>query len=108
MPEDPFHKEGFIERMLQPHHQPRRRSSSAGEGEREKPDLASLALERSSSNEEDKNLNLDTGQPENQEQNIGPTALRRQRRNSSFQRFKEYMQSEKELDEEGEMYAKLM
>ncbi|KAL4898835.1 hypothetical protein BDW74DRAFT_164386 [Aspergillus multicolor] len=117
---DPLHKEGFLERMLQPHHhhQQQRRRSSASEGEREKPDLAALALERSSSNEEEQHphstshSNLNSGQTDSLEgsadQKLGTTALRRQRRNSRLQRFREYMASEKELDEDGEMYAKLM
>ncbi|KAL4984089.1 hypothetical protein BDW68DRAFT_190756 [Aspergillus falconensis] len=94
------HREGFIERMLQPHPHHQRRRSSAGEGEIEKPEFA-IAVERQSSNEENE-------QGQNQTEGIGQNKLRRQRRNSGLQRLKEFMHSEEELDEAGKTYAKLM
>ncbi|KAL4758330.1 uncharacterized protein BDW70DRAFT_162688 [Aspergillus foveolatus] len=97
MPED--HREGFIERMLQPHPHHQRRRSSVGEGEIEKPDLA-IGLERQSSTEGNE-------QGQNQTDSGGQNTLSRQRRDSRLQRFKEFMQSE-ELDEAGKTYGKLM
>ncbi|CBF78350.1 uncharacterized protein ANIA_08603 [Aspergillus nidulans FGSC A4] len=94
------HKEGFIERMLQPHPHHQRRRSSVGEGEIEKPDLA-IGLERQSSTERNE-------QGQNQAESGGQNVLRPQRRNSRLQRLKEFMHSEEELDDAGKTYAKLM
>jgi hypothetical protein len=71
----------FMERMLS-------RRSSQGEADTKKPE----GLERSTSQDENQN------QPQ----------LRRQRRNSRLQRFKDMLHSEEELDEAGKVYAKLM
>lgn len=70
-----------MERMLSRH-------SSQGEADTKKPE----GLERSTSQDENQN------QPQ----------LRRQRRNSRLQRFKDMWHSEEELDEAGKVYAKLM
>ncbi|KAL4974668.1 hypothetical protein BDW66DRAFT_161102 [Aspergillus desertorum] len=94
------HRENFIERMLQPYPHHQRRRSSAGDGEIEKPEFAT-GLERRSSIEENE-------QGQNQNETPGQSTVRRQRRNSTLQRFKEFMRSEEELDEAGETYAKLM
>lgn len=49
-------------------------------------------------------LQRQTSQDENQNQ----PQLRRQRRDSRLQRFKDMLHSEEELDEAGKVYAKLM
>ncbi|KAL6233610.1 hypothetical protein BDW75DRAFT_231807 [Aspergillus navahoensis] len=94
------HREGFIERVLQPHPNHQRRRSSAGEGGIEKPEFA-IGLDRQSSNEENE-------QGQNQTESVGQNARHHQRRNSRLQRFREFMHSEEELDEAGKTYAMLM
>ncbi|KAL4805634.1 hypothetical protein BDV18DRAFT_152392 [Aspergillus unguis] len=89
-------KENFFDRVLQrPASQGAevaRRASDASDKERPE----GLQLERPASH------------GETEIKGSGPQTLRRQRRSSRLQRLKDYMHSEQEYDEVGDMYARLM